>query len=201
MFKQTYLATAFTIFSVVTASSQTISVGPIAGVNLMTISNSTNTKTLTGLSAGAFANFSIKEHYGVNLKLLFSQMGTGFKNSDAIVRLNYIQLPVSMVYFFGNTGNTIRPKIFGGLYASYLLQAQDNNGNDIVFPNGENVYFNSDFGAQFGAGLNYIIRSRIWLNFEAGYSTSFSSIADIDGSKNRNSGFQVNAGISFPLSE
>ncbi|MBK6785959.1 MAG: hypothetical protein IPG79_21100 [Saprospiraceae bacterium] len=72
--------------------------------------------------------------------MMFSQMGTGSDISDDIVKLNYIQLPVSMVYFFGKNGNVLRPKIFAGLYGSYLLQANDKNGNDIVFSNGEDVY-------------------------------------------------------------
>lgn len=201
MSKKVYQAIAFTLFTAISVSSQTVSVGPMVGVNLMTISHAENSKTRAGLSAGAFANISFKEHFGLNIKLLFSQMGTAFKNSDDVVTLNYLQLPVSFVYFFGSIGNTIRPKIYVGMYGSYLMQARDNNGNDIVFPNGENVYFNTDFGAQLGAGLNYIIRSRTWLNIDIGYSTSFKSIADIDGSKNRNAGFQINAGVSFPLSE
>lgn len=144
-------------------------------------------------------NYSINENFGLNAKLLFSQMGTGTDNSDDIVRLNYIQLPVSMVYFFGKNGNTLRPKLFAGLYGAYLLQARDKDGNDIVFQNGDDVYVKSDFGAQLGAGLNYIIRPRTWLNLELLYSTGFSSVVDVEGTKNRNNGFQISAGISFPL--
>ncbi|MBK8623875.1 MAG: PorT family protein [Saprospiraceae bacterium] len=201
MTKKVYLAAVFLLVTGISAKTQTLSIGPLAGVNLMTISDTNSPKILPGLMAGIFGNYSINEHFGINAKLMFSQMGTGTDISDDIVRLNYIQLPVSMVYFFGNNGNTIRPKIFAGLYGSYLLQARDNNGNDIVFPNGNDVYVKPDFGAQIGAGLNFIIRPRTWLNIDAGYSTGFNSIVDVEGTKNRNNGFQISAGVSFPLND
>ncbi len=201
MTKKVYLAVVFLMFTGFTATAQTMSIGPMAGVNVMTISDVKSPKILPGFMAGIFGNYSINENFGVNAKLLFSQMGTGTDISDDIIRLNYIQLPVSLVYFFGNNGNTLRPKLFAGLYGSYLLQARDNDGNDIVFPNGNDVYLKADFGAQIGAGLNYIIRPRTWLNIDAGYSTGFNSIVDVEGTKNRNNGFQLSAGVSFPLND
>lgn len=199
MLKRNYfiIACYFIISGVI--SGQTLSIGPMIGANFMTVSNITNSKTLTGLSLGGFGNYSINEHLGINAKLLYSQMGTGLENSQNLVRLNYIQLPLSAVYFFGDTGNKVRPKLFAGPYASYLLNAEDNNGNKIVYPNGEDFYLKTDIGGIIGAGLNFIFADRKWLNIDATYSSSFNSIVDAANSSNKNTGFQLNAGISFPI--
>jgi len=201
MLKRIYLFSAMCLFVLGTVSAQTLSLGPIVGVNIMTISNTLSSKEMIGLSAGAFGNYSINEHVGVNGKLLFSQMGTAFENTDYTVRLNYIQLPVSAVYFFGNSGNKLRPKVFAGPYVAFLMSAKDNNSNDIALPNGDDIYLKTDFGGLLGVGFNYLVISRTWLNLDASYSSSFSSIVDASASTNRNTGFQINAGVSFPIGE
>lgn len=180
-------------------SGQTLSIGPMIGANAMSISNTTASKTLVGLSLGGFGNYSINEHLGVNAKLLYAQMGTGFENSESLVRLNYLQMPLSVVYFFGNTGNTLRPKLFAGPYAAFLMNAKDQNGNEFMYPNGDDVYFKTDFGGVIGAGLNFIISDRKWLNIDVTYSSSFKSIVDAPNTSNRNNGLQLNAGVSFPI--
>jgi hypothetical protein len=199
MLKRIHFIIAYYFITIGIISGQTLSIGPVVGANFMTVSNITNSKTLAGLSLGGFGNYSINEHVGINAKLLYSQMGTGLENSQNLVRLNYIQLPLSAVYFFGDTGNKVRPKLFAGPYASYLLNAEDNNGNKIVYPNGEDFYLKTDIGGIIGAGLNFIIADRKWLNIDATYSSSFNSIVDAANSSNKNTGFQLNAGISFPI--
>ncbi len=162
MLKRIYLASAFTLFIGEASTAQTLSIGPVAGANFMTISNTLQPKKLVGLSLGAFANYSINENLGTNVKLIFSQMGTGTDNSDYTVRLNYIQVPLSVVYYFGNNGNKIRPKLFAGPYGAFLLSASDKNGKNIVLPNGDDVYLKTDLGGILGAGFNYIIRPLTW---------------------------------------
>lgn len=201
MFKKFYLAGTFTFFLGGMILAQTLSIGPMVGANFSTISDATLTKTLTGLTIGGFANYSFNEHLGLNAKLLYDQMGTGIENSEAIVRLNYIRVPVSAVYFFGEIGNKIRPKLFAGLYASYLLNAKDNNGNDITLSNGNDAYTSSDFGGQIGAGFNYTLAGRTWLNIDASYSTGFISVVNESNTTNKNTGFQISAGISFPIGQ
>ncbi len=173
MLKLFFGVSVFTVIMGGFLSAQTLSVGPVAGANFMTISDTPLAKTKIGLSVGGFANYSINEHLGVNFKALFSQMGTKIKDSDLSVSLNYIHVPVSIVYFFGNIGNVIRPKLYAGTYASFLLNSTDKNGKNIVLPNGNDLYFKTDFGVVFGTGFNYSLGSRTWLNIDAAYSSSF----------------------------
>ncbi len=176
------------------AIGQKLSIGPMAGVNISSISEVNNTESLAGLNAGVFLNYSVNENLGFGLKGLFSQLGTGFKNSDDHYRLNYIQLPLSVAYFFGERGNTIRPKVFIGPYVGFLMNAQRQNGDDLIG-------FNStDFGGQIGAGFNYSFKNRSWLNFDLGYSAGFVDIIEISALNYNNNAFFVSLGYSFPLS-
>jgi len=201
MFKKVYLALIFTFILGSISYAQPLSMGPVLGANFMSISNTTNAQPIVGLRAGGFLNYSIDEKWGINAKLLFSQMGAARENSEYTARLNYIQLPLSLVYFFGQSGDKLRPKLFLGPYLGYLLNAKDNNGNKILAQNGNDLYSKLDFGGQIGAGLNYIISDRTWLNIDASYSSSFVSIIDAADPKNRNNGFQFTAGISFPIGD
>ncbi len=201
MLKRINFICALTISLYGMTYAQTLSIGPAGGANFTTISDIPTSKTLVGVSLGAFANYSINEHLGINGKVMFDQMGTGFENTDAIVRLNYLRVPVSVVYFFGNIGNKIRPKLFAGPYASFLINAKDTNGNDIVLPNGNDVYRSTDFGGLIGAGFNYTLAERTWLNIDASYSSSFYSVVDQTNTTNKNTGFQITAGVSFPIGQ
>ena len=175
---------------------QKLSIGPMAGVNISSISDVDNSKSLTGLNAGLFLNYSVNENLGFGLKGLFSQLGTGVENTDNHTRLNYIQLPLSVVYFFGERGNTIRPKVFIGPYLGFLMSAQDQDGKDLP----DNLFNSTDLGGQIGAGFNYSFKNRSWLNFDLGYSTSLVNITNHASFDYRNRSFFVSLGYSFPLS-
>lgn len=186
-------------FSISNVKAQTLSVGPVLGANFSTISDLPNAKSRIGISAGAFANYSIDEHYGLNMKLIFSQLGAKIENSTISNRLNYFQIPLSGVYFFGVAGNSLRPKIFVGPYVGILLNAKDNNGNDIVVANGDDYFNKLDFGGQIGVGFNYRIMSRTWLNVDASYAGSFGKISDVTNVAYKNRALSLNVGISFPI--
>lgn len=189
----------FSVMSLSTAIAQTTSIGPIIGVNSSTVINFPNNAYKTGLTVGGFLNHSVDEHFGINGKLLFSQLGTGFDNSSLVHRLNYIQLPVSGVYYFGNAGDRFRPKVFLGLYVGSLLNATYDNGDDIKV-NGADGYKKFDFGGQVGLGFNYRLKSRTWLNVDAGYNAGFVELSDNLGSDLKNRALNVSVGVSFPLS-
>jgi outer membrane protein W len=173
--------------------AQTLSIGPVIGANLSTISESENGERLLGLSAGAFANYSINENLGLNVKVLFSQMGVASSVSDNKVRLNYLQIPLSGVYFFGETGDKFRPKVFLGPYVGFLLGAK-NGDLDI-----KELLRSVDIGGQIGLGFNYSLKERTWLNVDLGYAAGFTTVADADDAKGKNNALFANVGLSFPI--
>lgn len=192
-----YLLPALAIIP--TMKAQTLSIGPIAGVNYSKISNITNAEYQTGLAVGAFANYSINEKFGLGIKAMFSQLGTGYENSEGKTRLNYIQVPLTAVYYFGSVGNKIRPKVFLGPYAGFLLSAKDGDGNDIINANGTDVFKKLDVGVLGGLGINLIVSDRTWLNVDLGYATSMVNLTDNGLENYKNNALQLGVGLSFPV--
>ena len=197
---KTALLVALLIINVKMVTAQTLSIGPTIGGNLSAISGIPNTKSLAGLSIGGFANYSINENFGVSLKIIYSQLGTAFANSNEIARLNYVQVPLTAVYYFGDAGNRFRPKIFVGPYIGSLLRVNNANGNEILGSDGKSIYNKTDVGGLAGVGFNYRIQSRTWLNVELGYGKSFSNLAKTPNNTYYNSALNVNVGVSFPVS-
>lgn len=173
--------------------AQTLSIGPIIGVNSSSISEAENGERLMGLSAGIFANYSINENLGLNVKALFSQMGLSSSVSDESVRLNYLQIPLTGVYFFGETGDKFRPKVFLGPYVGLLLGAK--NGDIDIKESFKSV----DFGAQVGLGFNYSLKERTWLNVDLGYTAGLTNVFELDILEGKNNALSLNVGLSFPI--
>lgn len=199
------LKTITVAFAIVAAnteftSGQTLSIGPMAGVNISTITAAPNTKYLGGISLGGFANYSINENFGLSAKLLYSQLGSAYTFNGDINRLHYIQVPISGVYYFGNGGDKFRPKVYAGLYAGSLLRANHKSGDEVLLDNGQPKYKKGDVGGQIGLGFNYLIKSRTWLNVDAGYAKGFSNLTENPIDQYRNAAFSLNVGVSFPVS-
>jgi outer membrane protein W len=174
-------------------NAQSLSIGPMIGANSSSISDVENGERLMGLSAGIFANYSINEKIGLNVKALFSQMGVASSVSDEKFRLNYVQIPLTGVYFFGQTGDKFRPKVFLGPYVGILLGAK--NGDVDIKESFKSV----DFGGQVGLGFNYSLKERMWLNVDLGYTAGFSNVFDTEIIEGKNNALSLNVGLSFPI--
>ncbi len=199
MLKSTIFLFTILLTQVSILKAQTLSVGPMVGINASTFSGSTNTKYLTGVAIGAFGNYSINEHVGIGTKFLYSQLGTDYENLNYINRLHYLQLPITAIYYFGELGDKFRPKIFGGPYLGTLLGATLKDGVKITEPNGGPVYKKLDVGATVGLGFNYLILSRTWLNVDAGFSQGFTDVNESPSASFKNQAFGLNVGVSFPI--
>lgn len=181
--------------------AQTLSVGPMVGLNISSIKGSVITKALAGLSAGGFANYSINEHFGISAKLSYTPMGANYSDKSDLIRLHYIQVPLSAIYYFSNTGLKVKPKIFAGPYLGSLLKAKNKVGDDILGSDQKSAYTSIDFGAQGGVGVNILMKSRTWLNLDAGLSGSLNDIFKATNHTYNNLNFALNMGLSFPVGE
>jgi hypothetical protein len=193
------IAVALLTLSTKIATAQTLSVGPMVGVNLSTITAAPNTQYLAGVSLGGFGNYSINSHFGINAKLLYNQFGSAYTYNGDINRLHYIQLPVTGVYFFGEEGQKLRPKVYAGLYVASLLKATHKSGDEVLATDGTPMYNKLDVGGVLGLGFNYRLKSRTWLNVDAGYNAGFSDLTKIAIDKYHNKAFSLNVGVSFPV--
>lgn len=187
------LTTVFLSIACLAINAQSLSIGPMIGANSSSISETDDGERLIGLSAGLFANYSVNEKIGLNIKALFSQMGISDPDSGKSLRMNYVQVPLTGVYFFGQTGDKFRPKVFLGPYVGFLMSAKF-DGNDVK----EN-FKSLDYGGQVGLGFNYILKSRTWLNFDVGYTAGFAKVSDLGNTNSKNNAISVNVGVSFPI--
>ena len=198
MLKKSTLLVALLLTNATLISAQTLSIGPMIGGNVSTFTAISNNKGLIGLSLGGFANYSVNNHFGLGLKVIYAQLGTAFDVNSEHLRLHYVQVPITAVYYFGEAGNQFRPKVFAGIYLAPLIKATNKNGDELLGTDGKSAYNNFDFGGLIGAGFNYRIQSRTWLNVDAGLTRGLTDVTK-NTTNYQNMSFGINVGVSFPI--
>lgn len=187
---------SFAIFVYFFASGQNFSVGPIVGLNVSNLTGDIeNNSFKAGFAGGIFANYSITDEFGLTGQLLYSQQGANFElaNVENKIKLDYLQVPVLGAYYFGK--DKFRPKVLLGPQFGFLLSAKDKDGNDLD-PNGQ-IYETSDISIVAGAGFNYNLAPKIWLNADVRYNFGTSNISKVAGNELRNQYFAVMVGVSI----
>lgn len=181
-------------------AQENVSIGPIAGVSLANLHGDiVNTDTKAGLTIGAFYNYSSKSGFGFSGQLLYTQLGAQTMNKTAELNLNYIQAPLLFTFFFGRFGDRLRPKLFVGPSLNFLVSAKDKNGNNINGDSNSRVYNVFDLGITGGAGLNYELTRKVWLNFDVRYGLGLLDVTKDPNTSVQNRNFGINVGLSFPL--
>lgn len=137
-------------------TSRNFSIGPRIGVNFSNVSNPEAANSRTGLVAGLTSTYSINEHSGLSVDLLYS--GEGYEHGETELALDYLRIPVMYNIFFGEWGQRFRPKVFAGLQPGVLLAAES-DGTDV-----KSTVKNFSFGVGAGLGFNYRMGERTWLN-------------------------------------
>ena len=199
-----FSAALFLYFSAAAQPKRNLSLGPVIGLNVSTITGDAygTPSNRTGLVAGAFFNYSIKETFGVSGQLLYNQLGANVSlgSLSRQFKLNYFQIPLFATFYFGRglSPGTIRPKLFVGPYVGFLLSAKDQDGKPITTPQGNAAINPLDFGLNLGGGLNYALKNQSWINLDVRYGLGIFDIGSGSGQL-RNNAFTVMTGISFPL--
>ena len=178
------------------SNAQKVSIGPKLGVNFSTLSDLEGAESRVGLQAGGFLVYSIVEHFGISIDVVYSQQGANSKINGSDLHLDYIQLPLLANIFFNQYGDDFRPKITIGPAVGILASAKG--------PFVEKDDFNStDFGFVAGLGFNYKVGEKKWLNVDARYGMGASEIfkEDIPGLDVKNSYFSITVGLGFGVSE
>lgn len=171
--------------------AQTFSIGPRVGVNFSTLnSDNSNFQNNTLLVAGITSTYSISEHSGIGVDLLYS--GEGAEGNVGNIALNYIRVPIMFQYFFRDLGDDFRPKIYAGVAPGFLVNAEV--GEREVIDN----YNKFDFGGTAGLGFHYRLGRTSWLNTDLRYLHGFSSVTDATPDLT-NRHVQLSLGVSFGI--
>ncbi|GAB2774480.1 hypothetical protein GCM10027275_16900 [Rhabdobacter roseus] len=181
-------------------AQENVSIGPMVGVSIANLRGDVaNTDWKPGLTVGGFYNYSSQSGFGFTGQLLYTQMGAHINNKTNQVNLNYLQVPLFATFYFGRLGSSLRPKIFLGPTANFLLNAKDKDGNNINGDSNNRNYRTFDLGLAAGAGLNYQMQNKIWLNLDVRYGLGLLDITRTDATTIMNNNWGINLGVSFPL--
>jgi len=177
------------------------SIGPRVGVNFSNVSHVDNSESLTGLALGLTSTYSFDESSGLTVDVMFSHEGyQDHLNGVNDIKFTYMQIPIYYDLFFGEYGQTFRPKIYVGLEPGFLLHAKVNDETT------EMAQFNTmNLAASGGLGFNVRAGSRIWINTDLRGFLGLTEIRDKDydpvGEKRTLNNVQLSVGVAYGLAK
>lgn len=174
-----------------------VSIGPRAGVNISNVTHVDQSQSISGAVFGITSTFSFNERTGLTVDALYSV--EGYKAPFEKYKLRYLHVPVYFDFFFGQLGQRFRPKLYAGVSPAFWMSGTLNE-LDVNKP-----YYNKFIlHATGGAGFNYRIANRIWLNTDARIFLGLDDIRDHDvqsGEAIKPFTYQFTVGLAYGLSK
>lgn len=176
-------------------SAQEITYGPEVGINLANVSGDMpNTDMKLGIKAGAVVNIPAGGGFYLQPGLFFSQKGfkTSVLSIEATTAINYIELPVNVLYRvdLGNAGGIF---VSAGMYAAFATNGKVKSGDlsrNIEFGSDAGEMKRFDYGANFGLGYE-----TPWGVYVRGqYGLGLANISGDDDFKMKNNTIQITLG-------
>jgi hypothetical protein len=141
-----------------------LKLGIKGGVNFANLNSNDieNNKVLTGVNFGVFAKLPLSDSFAIQPEMYFTTKGSEltyqnvFVDGTAKFELNYIEVPVMLIF---NLGQNFNFQL--GPYASYLVSSKVKNVSDVNFNFEENIDsgdFNK-FDTGIAVGLGYDTKS------------------------------------------
>lgn len=191
--KKLFFTVAAVAFSTATLFAQ-LSIGAKAGVNLSNVNGDVdNTDMKVGFHVGGYVNVAFSDALSLQPELLFNSIGYKYTDMDGIDEvdvtssLNYLSIPVSLMYSFGPVN------VHAGPQLGFLLSAKEKY--DIDGADDEDIkdlFKSTDVGFNVGAGVKF---SK--LNVTARYTVGLSNIADDDDFDVKNGVIQLSLGYTL----
>lgn len=142
----------------------------VANIEEITADNVFEQGSYTGFYMGPKIDWDMTKWLGINGSILYSQAGMKFDNSEEVINLNSLMLPVNLSL-----------KLFGshmfGLYIEAGPQFEFNLGQKVSeFEEGQLHFDNSTLSLNVGASLHLFG----FLQLGANYNVPFGSTSDFD---------------------
>ena len=186
------------------AQKQNLSFGPTAGFGHAWMSNTTNGKYKPAGNVGLSLLYSSSPHIGFGADLKYSIEGnktqTGIREVENT--LNYVRIPLKVIYFFGEYGDRLRPKLAVGPSFGFLVggnrEISDNDGL-VSKVKAKDLYKSFDAGIGAVAGLNYRLVKNTWFVAEVNYYNGLTNINEVANLNNKNRNIGLNIGVNFGI--
>ena len=205
MIKRQFLGVVISLIGLsAVAQKQNLSFGPTAGFGHAWMSNTTNGKYKPAGNVGVSLLYSSAPHIGFGADLKYSIEGnkTQIGAQETENTLNYVRIPLKVIYFFGEFGDRIRPKIAIGPSFGFLVGGKkevSNNNTLVSKANAKDLYKTFDAGIGALAGLNYRLIRNTWFVAEVNYYNGLTNINELATIKNKNRNIGLNIGVNFGI--
>jgi len=149
--------------------------------------------------------YSANAHLGIGGDLSFSAEGSKKEytegQTEVRTNLNYIRLAPQALYFFGEYGDAVRPKIFAGPSLGFLVGGKTKTtvGNTTTSIDSRDNYNGFDLGALVGAGINCRVAPDKWLNLDLGYTHGLIDQTKSDNTTAYNRNIAVGIGLTWGI--
>jgi len=197
------------VVAAIAANAQNLSLGPTAGFGHSWISNQEGDgKFKASWNVGATLVYSSMNHWGFSADVKYSAEGvkreasSGGFTTESDVTANYIRVPLKAIYFFGKWGDVVRPKVFLGPSFGFLTGGSYEtkvNGTTVDEGKTKDAVESFDFGLLGGAGLNFRLANRTWLNTDITYTHGLLDVNKGSGESMHNRNVQLNVGVTFGI--
>lgn len=188
------LLVAFVVLVAANTNAQ-LKLGIKAGLNVanMEFTGATDVKSLTGFHGGLILDASLGP-IALQPGVLFSQKGLKQSSGDGKFALNYIDIPVNVMYKIGLPG--IKILLMAGPELSYGLSAKMSGGGSptttFEFGSGTDQLKRIDIGAGFGAGVQ-VSKIQATMN----YTLGLTNLSNVSGETIKNKVFSVSLAFLF----
>ncbi|MEO6306132.1 MAG: outer membrane beta-barrel protein [Bacteroidia bacterium] len=147
-----------------------------------------NTEFMPSWDAGLSAVYSPFVHWGFGLDAIYSAEGAKFTSveNSYVTNLNYVRIPVKVIYFFNEYKNDFRPKVAIGPTVGFLTNAKDNPG-----------FTKTDFGANASLGFNYRLLRAVWLSVDGTYYQGLIDSYTLNNENDLNGNVRLDVGINI----
>ena len=161
----------------------------------------------TSFAIGGVAEYSLSPMIALSVQPMYSRQGSKFKfdgpvvnplSPESTVKLNYIDIPVMLKVQFG--GSSAKPYVTSGFTLGFLTSAKSGSADFKDDLKSTNISWNIGGGLSMPAGgRTFFIEGRYMLGLSDIYDASLQAVPLSAVSELKTKGFQVMAGVTFPM--
>ena len=195
--RNVFAALTLSLLAAPAVQAEDMRLGVLGGFTSTTFSSDANYDSTTGILAGIFTQYQIRDSLYLEPQVRYIQKGAETNlnpTTQRTIDANYIEIPVYAKYMF-NLDTMITPYVFAGpSFAFKVGDGQTDEGGGVTVERDGNVN-TFDLGLDVGVGGQWAMNDQLNIGVSAAYNFGLLDVVDNTDTKNR--GFQVYANVGF----